>query len=790
MGKDGKHHTFFEMLGNWSFGDYYKKEAVLWAWEFVTVNMGLSDAHLWVSVYKDDQEAYDIWLKDVKIDPERIIRLGDIEKGDMENFWSMGDTGPCGPCSEIHYDYCPSPDRNFFQGSDNGEVIELWNLVFMEFKREPDGSLVPLPAKSIDTGMGLERALAILQGVTSNYETDLFIPLVKKMAEVSEITAHNIEHLMSCQVIADHIRSLAFAIADGAVPSNEGRGYVLRRILRRAVRHGKLLGLNKPFLHKLIDILVEIMGEPYPELSQRKKVIKSIMKNEEELFIKTLDRGLDEFGKAIRKLKDEGSTVFPGKEAFVLHDTYGFPLDLTEIMVNEKELTLDMEGFEKEMARQRKRAQEGSKFKGGYDQGEWVILGDEKTTDFTGYKNMKQTGMNLIKYKKIDIELFMVFDKTPFYGEAGGQVGDTGCIEGEGIRIRIDNVKKSGYLHTHIGVIENGDIKDIPYTGYVDTARHKKIMANHTATHLLHYALRKLLGTQVSQAGSYVAPDRLRFDFHHYKALTENELEELEKIVNMVIFQNLPVTVLSDLSMEEARSMGAVALFGEKYGKKVRVVKIGDLSVELCGGTHVVRTGDIGIFKLLKESSISAGVRRVEAVTNIVSFDLIQKNEGFLKEMSGLLGTSYENLPGKVKALQERVYELEKSLKRNKKKKFENIFDPEKDTFHAGKYNLVLLKLSGYSLDELREISDRIKSRLKMAVIFIAATINNKASYVLAATDDAVESGIHSGRILKEVLKKCDGSGGGRPHLAQGGGTSPDKIEKAFTNLKEVLEGK
>ncbi|MCK5094745.1 MAG: alanine--tRNA ligase, partial [Spirochaetes bacterium] len=419
---DGRHHTFFEMLGNWSFGDYYKKEAIRWSWEFVTEKMGLPDDNLWISVYKDDREAYDIWADDIKVDKKRIIKLGDIDTGDEENFWSMGETGPCGPCSEIHYDYSPSKVKDFLKAGESGEIIELWNLVFMEFNREPDGSFTPLPAKHIDTGMGLERAVSVIQGVSSNYETDLFIPLIKRLEEISGVSAGSLKHLVSFQVIADHIRSLAFAIADGAVPSNEGRGYVLRRILRRAVRHGKLLGLNEPFLHLLIDPVVDLMGNSYRELVERKKVIHTVILNEEELFSKTLDRGLDEFGKVVRKLKKEGSRIFPGKKAFFLHDTYGFPLDLTEIMATEEELSVDRTGFEEEMAIQRERASKGSRFQGGYKKGVWVTINPVEKTNFTGCTCMEQDNMNLLKYQISGSEVLLVFDKTPFYGESGGQV--------------------------------------------------------------------------------------------------------------------------------------------------------------------------------------------------------------------------------------------------------------------------------------------------------------------------------------------------------------------------------
>jgi alanyl-tRNA synthetase len=787
VGKDGRHHTFFEMLGNWSFGDYYKKEAAEWSWEFVCAVMGLSEDRLWVSVYKDDEEAYDIWLNTIGVDKKRIVKLGDIEKGDMENFWSMGDTGPCGPCSEIHYGYFPQKDEDFVRASEEGQIIELWNLVFMEFNRSQDGSLTPLPAKNIDTGMGLERALAILQHAHSNYETDLFSPLFKKMEELSGVSARADGYLVSMQVIVDHIRSLAFAIADGAVPSNEGRGYVLRRILRRAVRHGKLLGLDRPFLHLLVDSLTEEMGGAYPELEMRKAAIQSIVRNEEEMFFRTLDRGLDEFAKTVERLKKEGKRVFPGEEAFVLHDTYGFPLDLTRIMAEEEHMSLDTEGFENRMDLQRKRAKESSKFRGDYERGDWEFFRNETTTVFTGYDVTTQADMRLVKYRRSDSELFLVFDRTPFYGEAGGQVGDTGWIEGDGTRIRIKDVTRSGEIFIHLGETEAGEIRDVEYTGYVDVARRKKIMANHTATHLLHYALRRIFGPHVTQAGSLVAPDRLRFDFTHYKALTDGQIAEIEKIVNVAVLQNLPVRTHLDVPIDEAMNMGAMALFGEKYGENVRVVQVDELSTELCGGTHTERTGDIGLFKIVRESSISSGVRRVEATTHISSLEMIEKNESVLKALSETLGVPFEEIPEKVNALRQRISELEKQLKKGKKQKFEELFDYEKDVCRAGKFNLVLLRLPDHSLDELREISDRIKSKVSNAVVFLASSEGNRAVYVLAATEDAMKNGIHSGNLLKDVLKEFGGRGGGRSHLAQGGGTAADKIDAVFTRARDLV---
>ncbi len=788
VGRDGTHHTFFEMLGNWSFGDYYKEEAIQWSWDFVTQKMGLPPGSIWVSVYKDDEEAYAIWADIIKIDRNRIVKLGDIEKGDEENFWSMGATGPCGPCSEIHYDHKPGKEKDFIQGSETGEIVELWNLVFMEFNRGADQSLTPLPAKHIDTGLGLERALSIIQGVDSNYKTDLFVPLFKKLEEITRISVGAGGRIVSGRVISDHIRSLVFAIADGVVPSNEGRGYVLRRILRRAVRHGKLLGMNKPFLYLLIDPLVEVMGGAYNELVERKDVIIKIILKEEELFIRTLDRGLDEFGKVVKKLKDASSTVFPGEDAFILHDTYGFPLDLTEIMAQEQSLAVDRQGFEKEMSAQRKRALKSSKFSGDSEEGEWVSYHDEVKTGFTGYKAVKQDKMKLLKYGRSGDEVFLVFDKTPFYAESGGQVGDEGYLESDGVRIRIRGVKKTGDLYVHLGSIEKGEIADLQYTGTIDTEKRNRIMANHTATHLLHHSLRKILGSHVAQAGSLVAPDKLRFDFNHYGPLTQKELSDTEREVNKEIFHNVPVSVKGGVPIEEAKAMGAMALFGEKYGKNVRVVDIGGFSIELCGGTHIERTGDIGLFKIIKESSISSGVRRIEAVTNEAALDLINRYESILKEASGLLDTGVEGVTARINDLQQRVRDLEKERKRERKKDFDEVFDPEKHKVKAGMYNLVLIKLAGHSRDEMREISDRVKNKLEMGVIFISSVEDDKVAYVLSATGEAVKQGINCGTLLREALKGRDASGGGRPNLAEGGGTGPDNISGAFDRLQEILE--
>ncbi len=791
VGKDGRHHTFFEMLGNWSFGDYYKKEAICWAWEFLTQGLKLPAEHLWASVYKDDDEAYDIWMKDIGIASDRLVRLGDIEKGDEENFWSMGETGPCGPCSELYYEYLPSEKKDFLEGTESGTIVELWNLVFMEFDRTAEGTYNPLSAKHIDTGLGLERTLAVLQGVRSNYETDLFRPLISRMEEISSRPCSaDSGTLVSFQVIADHIRALSFAIADGAVPSNEGRGYVLRRILRRAVRHGKLLGVDEPFMFMLADTLVSIMKSDYPELEERRGVIEKIVKNEEELFLKTLDRGLEEFNKTISQLS-KGSELFPGESAFVLHDTYGFPFDLTCIMAEEKGLKVERRGFEREMEKQRQRAKRDAKFQTEYsanDGGLWVKYREDAATEFTGYRTLEQEGMRVIRYREENGGFAVVFDRTPFYGESGGQVGDAGVIEGGGVVLKVQDVKRTGDIFIHICKVEEGEIQDSAYTGRVEQEQRKRIMANHTATHLLHYALRTVVGEHATQAGSLVAPDRLRFDFNHYRGLTADQLDRIEEMVNEAVFANIPVEVYEDIPFAEAQAMGAVALFGEKYGERIRVIKIDAISTELCGGIHAERTGDIGLFRIVREGSISSGVRRIEAVTRVDSYQAVKQDEKILRELSLLLNIEATAVAEKVKDLQEAVRELQKKLKKEHKMGVGDSFDLKKDFFQIGKYRTAHLKLNGFAREEMRELADRVRARVPDGVALMTSVADGRLNVILCAGDTAVKEGAHAGKLLSRVLGEFGGKGGGRPHLAEGGGISPGDEQKVYERLQSLLK--
>ena len=784
VGRDGRHHTFFEMLGNWSFGDYYKEDAIRWAWEYVTAVLELEEENLWASVYTDDDEAYGIWKDKIGLDPSRIVRLGNIEEHDEENFWSMGETGPCGPCSELYYDYEPGLEDDFKEKSDRGIIVELWNLVFMEFNREAGGRLVPLPNRSIDTGMGLERTLAVLKNVRSNYETDLFMPIIKAVEEESGTKCDD-SNAVSFQVIADHIRALLFSISDGVMPSNEGRGYVIRRILRRAVRHGKILGLDRPFLHKLVRTVVRVMGEAYPEVSDRRPFVEEVIRNEEELFLKTLDRGIEEFEKTARTLAK--GDAFPGETAFTLHDTYGFPFDLTRIMAEEKGLTVERGGFEAEMERQRQRARSRSSFgPGGTEEMEWTELRKLDRTVFTGYDRLEEEDMHIVRYGEKDGMFRIVFDKTPFYAESGGQTGDTGAIEGKGFSFEVTGTVRSGDLIVHTGRL-TGKLEDVECRGKVDGERRARIAANHTATHLLHYALRKTVGSHTTQAGSSVQPERLRFDFNHYGPLDGNEIERIEEMVNGIVLRNVEVRVIESVPMARAREMGAVALFGEKYGEEVRVVKVDEMSIELCGGTHVKRTGDIGLFRIIRESSISSGVRRIEAVSNRDALSLMKKRDSLLDEASALLGTEAEEVPARIRDLLKRQQDLKRQL-RKKQGEALSGFDDKMDFVTAGAYRTALIRLDNPSLEEMRETADRVRNAAEDSVVLVVSAGGETVRVILAVSEKSVKSGVHAGKLLQKVFEETAGRGGGKPHMAQGGGINPDEVEGVYGRMNELLK--
>lgn len=772
VGYTARHHTFFEMLGNFSFGDYFKREAIHFAWDFLTKDLQLPKEKLWVTVYEKDKEAEDIWLKDVKVDPKRFSRCGD-----SDNFWAMGPTGPCGPCTEIFYDHGPdvaggppgSPD------ADGDRYIEIWNLVFMQYDRATDGTLTPLPKPSVDTGMGLERITAVMQGVHNNYDTDLFQPLINaaaKLANISNVKKAN-EALFSLRVIADHIRSCSFLIVDGVTPSNEGRGYVLRRIIRRALRHGNKLGINEVFFYKLVAPLVELMGEAYPELAKQQAHVEKVLKQEEEQFNTTLSQGLKLFEQAIKELKSE---VIPGEIVFKLYDTYGFPADLTADIARERKLMIDEEGFETAMNKQRERSRSASQFGTEYA----VAQDNQAPTEFIGHEKLvPETAKIIALYRdgkfveslNASDKGSIVLDRTPFYAESGGQIGDQGMLRIEkNVYFKVADTIKQGHTFLHLGKLEKGSLKiGDQVIAEVDAKRRAATVLNHTATHILHMVLREMLGEGATQKGSLVEPERLRFDFSHNSPLTPEELRKVEQRVNDEIRANHEASVRVT-TPEEAIASGAVALFGEKYGSKVRVVRFGE-SVELCGGTHADHTGDIGIFKITSETGVAAGVRRLEAVTGDYALRYIEKREDDFKQ--------------KLAQADERAHALEKEIQQLKDKLAANLsksIKPEK----INDIHLFLKRLEGVDGKSLRGIVDQLKQDYPRSIIVLAAEKNGKISIVGGITNDLV--GTYNAKdIVNTVAAQVGGKGGGRPEMAEGGGNKPEKLDTALESVRSIL---
>jgi len=789
VGKDTFHHTFFEMLGNWSFGDYFKKEAISYAWELLTEVYKLQKDRLWATVFRDDDEAERLWYENTDIKKGRVLKFDE-----KENFWEMAEVGPCGPCSEIHYDRgkeysCSKPNCGVNCGC--GRVIEVWNLVFMQYFRDENGKLTDLPSKNVDTGMGFERLTAILQNVDSNYDTDLFLPIIKKTEEISRQKYKDASHSESFRVIADHIRALSFAIADGTIPSNEGRGYVIRRVLRRASRHGKLLDLHKPFLFKLSSIVVDLMGKVYPELKAKREHISLVIKSEEERFGETLDSGIELFEEVAEKVIKKGEKVIPGEEAFKLYDTFGFPIDLTQVMAKEKNLSVDMEGFEKELEKQRERSKEGrAEIEIGIVlSGKYGSLEQSPPTDFTGYESFSTKESKILSMT--DNGKGIVLDKTPFYSESGGQIADTGVIKNEESEFEVTQVVKQGSHIFHLVEVKKGDIgKQIGKKVFaeIDSERRKSTMRNHTATHLLHKALRETLGEHVHQAGSLVSQDGFRFDFTHFKDLTEEEIEKIEYKVNQKIWENLEVKTFNT-NLDEAKKLGAMALFGEKYEDIVRVVQIDDYSRELCGGTHVKATGEIGLFRIISESGIAAGMRRIEAVTGKGAYELIKKEEKTLEELSAILKVNKEDLGTKVTKLLESSKEMEKkvrvaevvSAKEKIKELYQNAFDSEG-------IKIISYKDEKGNREYLLSLADALRENLKSSVGVFATVLEDKISFVVAATDDLVKRGIKAGEIVKQVATSTGGTGGGKPNLAQGGGKDITKLDFALSQMPEIIK--
>ena len=787
VGYTARHHTFFEMLGNFSFGDYFKREAIQFAWEFLTVELRLPPERLWVTVFEDDDEAASIWLNEIKVNPERLSRLGQ-----KDNFWAMGDTGPCGPCSEIFYDHGPEvPGGPPGSSDEDGDrYIEIWNLVFMQFERKSDGSMTSLPKPSVDTGAGLERLSAVLQKVHSNYEIDLFQSLLK---EVIKITRTKDLQNSSLNVIADHIRSCAFLIVDGVLPSNEGRGYVLRRIIRRAVRHGHQLGVKDPFFFRLTGKLSDIMGGAYPELVERRQFVETVLKEEEEQFARTLENGMGILEREIANLK--GDTL-PGETVFQLYDTYGFPADLTADVVREHELKVDMKGFQAAMDQQRSSARAASNF----GVVEKLNIDPSLTTDFTGYDSLDGEGriveiftIDGEKLDKVptDKEVYLLLDKSPFYGESGGQIGDKGLLRNENGQFKVSDTKKQGDNHIHRGVLNLGgwQVNDL-VEAEVAVKERQATTLNHSATHLMHAALRNTLGTHVSQKGSLVDAERLRFDFSHPKAVTEAELAIIEMQVNDEILANSQVGK-EVMPIEEAKERGAVALFGEKYGDQVRVVTMGGkFSVEFCGGCHVNRTGDIGFFKIISEAGISAGVRRIEAVTGGGAYDFIKGREQVLSELGKVVRSGPSELVAKVKQLTDANRVLEKEVELLKAKIASGAGDDLlQKAIDLDGIKLLISNVEGVNSKALRDTVDQLKNKLGTSIVVLATVIEGKVSLVVGVSKDLTEK-IKAGELINMVAEQVGGKGGGRPDMAMAGGTDSVALPKALESVEAWVKAK
>ncbi|MHB8253521.1 MAG: alanine--tRNA ligase [Acidiferrobacter sp.] len=776
VGYTARHHTFFEMLGNFSFGDYFKKDAIRYAWEFLTVEMGLPPERLWVTVFEEDEEAAAIWLQDVGIDPARFSRIGAAD-----NFWSMGDTGPCGPCSEIFYDHGPTikggPPGT--PEADGDRYVEIWNLVFMQYDRNRDGELTPLPKPSVDTGMGLERMAAVLQKVTSNYDIDLFLGLIRAVGEVL-----NLKDLRdkSLNVIADHIRAAAFLVIDGITPGNEGRGYVLRRIIRRALRHGYRLGAEGAFFYRLVAPLIAEMGDAYPELGREQARVEAVLKQEEERFAETLAQGLRLLDQDIGDLKSGG--VIPGETVFRLYDTYGFPADLTNDIARERGLTVDMVGFEREMAGQRERARAAQSFHGE----EVVVSGD---TVFCGYEALVlpvriralAAHGRTVPTLSVGDEGAVFLDKTPFYAESGGQVGDTGLIEVEGARFLVTDTRKG---FAHVGQVASGTLRvGDEVTAVVSASMRLATAAHHSATHLLHAALRRILGAHVVQRGSLVGPERLRFDFSHTLPVAPLEIAAIEQSVNEAIRANTEV-VIHHMALADAVHMGAMALFGEKYGDHVRVIAMGEHSTELCGGTHVRRTGDIGLFKILAETAVGSGIRRIEAVTGQAALDYVRTIEKRLADTAQVVGSTREELVDKVERLKARAEGLDKELERLRAKAgVAASHDLAAQAVDIGGVKVLVSRLDG-DTKSLREAIDRLKGQLRTAAIVLAAVSDGRVTLIAGVTSDLVQK-VSAVDLVNAAARVMGGKGGGRPDLAQAGGADTGALDHALAQARAFL---
>ena len=785
VGYTARHHTFFEMLGNFSFGDYFKETAIIQAWDFLTNTLELPKEKLWVTVFEEDDEAADIWLNEVKVDPERFSRMGE-----KDNFWSMGDTGPCGPCSEIFYDHGADIEGGppGSADEDGDRFIEIWNLVFMQFDRSENGDMTPLPKPSVDTGMGLERLAAVMQSVHSNYEIDLFDNLIQSTAKILDLKSSSSSSL---NVIVDHIRACSFLIVDGVIPGNEGRSYVLRRIMRRAIRHGKKLKINEPFFYKLLEPLAKEMGEAYPALLSQKEQIEDIIKQEEIRFSITLDQGIEILEEAIKVMKND---ILPGDIVFKLYDTYGFPVDLTNDIARERNFTIDHKGFEKNMASQRDRARKANKFSKTADND----LKVNTISKFIGYDQIKNVAQikelffegNTIKSLANGQEGFVVTDVTPFYAESGGQVGDTGTIESKDAIFRVKDTQKQNNSIIHHGILEKGKLEiDKKVTMTIDDNKRLKIAANHSATHLMHAALRNILGKHVTQKGSLVDADRLRFDFSHNQPLSSEEISLIEEQVNSEIRKNSAAKI-DLMAYEEAIESGAMALFGEKYEDEVRVLNFDEYSIELCGGTHVNRTGDIGLFKIISESGVASGIRRIEALTAEAAEKWLSTYKTNVEEVAALLKSSNDKIFTKVEQLLVKNKALEKELIESRQKMFSSSSEDISEKVTKIKDTSILIqRLEGFSANDLRVSIDRYKNKLENAIIVLGVVEKGKAKIAIGVTKHNTDL-IHAGDLIKTVAEIVGGKGGGRPDFAQAGGPEAEKLDQALEHAKEFITSK
>ena len=795
VGKTARHHTFFEMLGNFSIGEYFKEEAITWAWEFLTDEkwIGFDKEKLAVTIHPEDDEAFEIWNKKIGIPAERIIRL-------EENFWDIGE-GPSGPNTEIFYDRGPEygddpNDPELFPGGENERHLEVWNLVFSQFNHNPDGSYTPLPKKNIDTGMGLERMASVVQNVATNYDTDLFIPIIRAVEEISDVKyGVDAEKDVAFKVIADHIRTVAFAVGDGALPSNEGRGYVLRRLLRRAVRYAKQININRPFMFELVTVVGEIMKDFYPEVLDKKDFIAKVVKNEEERFHETLHDGLAILSDVIKKEKEKGNTIIPGSDAFRLYDTYGFPIELTEEYAEEEGMTVDQEGFAKEMEAQRERARsarqdvDSMQIQGG-------ILGEIKVeSEFVGYDQatVEAKIVAIVKNGELATEAHegedvqVILDQTPFYAESGGQIADKGTLVSELVKVDVLDVQKApNGQNLHRVTVTAGTLTtDSTVMAVVNQENRIQITKNHTATHLLHQALKDVLGTHVNQAGSLVQAERLRFDFSHFGQITAEEIEQIETIVNEKIWQSLQVNT-DYKNIEEAKAMGAMALFGEKYGKIVRVVQIGDYSLELCGGVHVPNTAVIGLFKIVSESGIGAGTRRIEAVTGAGAYNLMADQIHVLKDAAAKLKTNLKDVPARIETILADTKELQREND-SLAAKLSNIEAGSlvSNVKEINGVKVLVAKVQATDMNNLRAMADDLKQKLDSVIIVLGSAQGDKVNLIAGVTKDYIERGFHAGKLIKEVATRCGGGGGGRPDMAQAGGKDPEKLDAALNFVEE-----